>query len=122
MSTTLIIYHNPQCSKSRNALKFLEDNQEKHGYQVETVLYKKTPLDREQLETLVKFLGLKDADSGLLLRPEVKNQASSLKEAIDLIVSEPQHFERPFVVDQKNKKAALGRPDLSDIQRLVENL
>ncbi|CAO3673474.1 unnamed protein product [Rhizopus stolonifer] len=120
--STLTIYHNPQCSKSRSALKFLEENKEKHNYQIEIVLYKKQPLDHEQLEMLVEYLGLSDANFDRLLRPDAQKQVHSLKEAIDFIVSDPQQLERPFVVDKQHKKAALGRPDLGDVQLLVENL
>ncbi|KAG1167255.1 hypothetical protein G6F35_017786 [Rhizopus arrhizus] len=58
----------------------------------------------------------------VLLRPEVQKSVSSLNEAIELILREPQQLERPFVIDAQHKKAALGRPDLSGIEALIANL
>ena len=49
----MILWHNPRCSKSREALKLLEDK----GYEVEVFRYLDTPPSFEQLESLHKVLG-----------------------------------------------------------------
>lgn len=127
MSRILCIYHNPRCSKSRTALKYLEDNQDKYDYKIETVLYQKAPPTTEQLHQLADYLGLKnqpDSDKPwtILLRPDAKKLVSSWEETFDLIEKEPAHLERPFIVDFENKKAALGRPNLDDVEKLAQDV
>jgi arsenate reductase len=127
MSCTLSIFHNPRCSKSRNALTYLEDNKDKHNYNVQVVLYQKETLTRKQLQQLSDYLGLTEQEESkkpwkVLLRPEAQKLASSWEEAFDLLEQDPKHLERPFIVDFENKKAALGRPSLEDVEKLVQSL
>ncbi|KAG2214112.1 hypothetical protein INT46_011914 [Mucor plumbeus] len=123
MSRTLSIFHNPRCSKSRNALAYLEENKDKYDYLVQIILYQKETITRDQLTQLVEYLGLdkKEASWKILLRPEAQKLVSSWDEAFDLLVEEPKYLERPFVVDFEQKKAALGRPDLTDVEALVRD-
>lgn len=106
---TLIIYHNPRCSKSRQTLALIEAA----GAQVETIRYLETPLSpglitelRQKLgyssvrefmrkgEPLYKELGLGDiTDESALIAAMAQN---------------PKLIERPIVV--KGEKAILGRP------------
>jgi arsenate reductase len=124
---SLSIFHNPRCSKSRNALAYLEENKDKYNYDVQIILYQKDPLSREQLEKLSTYLGLTSKEEStqpwkILLRPDAQKLVSSWEETYDLLETEPKHLERPFVVDFENERAALGRPDLSDVEALVQNL
>lgn len=124
---SLSIIHNPRCSKSRNALAYLEDNKDKYNYDVKVILYQKEPLTREQLEQLSNYLGLTAKDDKsepwkILLRPDAQKLVSSWKETYELLEEDPKHLERPFIVDFENGKAALGRPDLSDVEALVQSL
>src|SRR3546814_15644555 len=48
------IYHNPRCSKSRAALKLLEER----GIKPEIVEYLKTPPDAKTLDGLLRKLGM----------------------------------------------------------------
>lgn len=123
MTRTLSIFHNPRCSKSRNALAYLEENKDKYDYLVQINLYQKETITRNQLTQLVDYLGLdkKEASWKILLRPEAQKLVSSWDEAFDLLVEEPKYLERPFVVDFEQKKAALGRPDLTDVEALVRD-
>ena len=50
---SVVIYHNPRCSKSRQTLALLEEN----GVQPEVVKYLETPLSVEQLKVLFSQLG-----------------------------------------------------------------
>ena len=54
--TTIIIYHNPRCSKSRQALELLKN----HHIDPIIVEYLKTPLNLEKLRELRSFFDLKD--------------------------------------------------------------
>ncbi|KAG2198183.1 hypothetical protein INT47_000384 [Mucor saturninus] len=123
----LSIYHNPRCSKSRNALAYLEKNQSKYKYTIDVILYQKEPPTRVQLEKLSSYLGLtnksvEEAPWKILLRPDAQKLASTWEEAYQLLESDPKHLERPFIVEFEQGKAALGRPDLTDVEALVQNL
>ena len=127
-TTGLTVYHNPQCTKSRKSTTLLEENQEKGNYKLDIVKYKVTPPSRETLEILVEYLGIKNNDGpwkedrpwDYLLRPEAQGKATSFEEAFDLIEEDPAMLERPFVIDWDRKIAVLGRPDISKVEKLVE--
>lgn len=107
MSVT--IYHNPRCSKSRETLALLEQ----HSIQPEIVEYLKTPLNNEQIATLVKQLGFTSARE-LMRTKEDAYKALDLKNQqdenalINAMAENPKLIERPIVVN--DDKAALGRP------------
>ena len=128
-TTGLTIYHNPQCTKSSKSTALLKENQEKGNYDLDVIKYKETPPSREVLEILVDYLGMKTNKEGpwkqdrpwdYLLRPEVQGKATSFEEAFDLIKEDPAMLERPFVIDWDRKIAVLGRPDISRVEKLVE--
>ncbi|CEP10103.1 hypothetical protein [Parasitella parasitica] len=122
MSRTLTIFHNPRCSKSRLALAYLEDNKDKHDFILETILYQKQRITKDQLDKLVSSLKVNTKEPSswkILLRPDAQKQVSSWEEAVDLLTTKPENLERPFVIDFDKMKAALGRPDLSNVEALV---
>ena len=49
------IYHNPRCSKSRQALQIIKD----HGIEPKVIEYLKEPLGKSELENIAKSLGLR---------------------------------------------------------------
>jgi len=49
----LIIYHNPRCSKSRAAMKLIEDE----GHEPEVILYLENPPSQKELDELLKAMG-----------------------------------------------------------------
>ncbi|KAI8379435.1 thioredoxin-like protein [Radiomyces spectabilis] len=121
----LTIFHNPRCSKSKCALDFLEEQRKQEGFHLEVVQYQKDPPSRQVIQQLADFLGLTAKDEltkpwDLLMRPEAKNKVNSWNDAYDLLEKNPALLERPFVIDWDQRKAALGRPELSAIQELVE--
>lgn len=106
---TVRIYHNPRCSKSRQALQLLEA----HAATPEVVEYLKTPPTAEELDRLLGMLGLEPRE--LMRRGEKEYKESgaddpalSRAQLIALMVAHPKLIERPIVVS--NGKAALGRP------------
>jgi len=107
MSKTIIM-HNPRCSKSREALKILEEN----GVNAEIVKYLDTPLNKEEIENLLKMLGINARD--LMRTKEDIYKELNLKEVsdenvlINAMVENPKLIERPIVI--KNNKAVIGRP------------
>lgn len=74
--------------------------------------YMKTPVSREELESLIATLGIKPYD--LLRKGEkIYKEAYSKKDAnsfdwIGAMIEHPQLMERPVVI--QGKKAVIGRP------------
>jgi len=112
----VIIYHNPRCSKSRNALALLEDQ----GIEAEVVKYLDTPPNRAELVALLDMLGL--SAKGLMRSKETIykelgiNEINNEDTLIGLMIANPKLIERPIVI--KDGKAAIGRP----IENIVELL
>lgn len=107
--TTIQLYHNPRCSKSRQALALLEER----GYTPEIIDYLETPPDAATLKQLLKKLGLGPRD---ILRKKEKeytelgldNTALTNEQIIEAITRAPKLLERPIVVCGDH--AAIGRP------------
>ena len=103
---SVIIYHNPKCSKSRETLNLLKEN----GIDPEIVLYMDTPPDRAAFHDLLKKLGLEAKD--ILRSSEGKDAGLSpdmdADALIDGLIANPRAIQRPIVV--KGDRAVLGRP------------
>lgn len=103
------IYHNPRCSKSRQALQLLEDA----GVQPDVVKYLEAPLDVKSLDALLTKLGLEPHDvmrTGEDVYKELglKNKPVSREEGLKVLVEHPILLERPIVV--KGDRAVVARP------------
>ncbi|QDU89328.1 Arsenate reductase [Pirellulimonas nuda] len=112
METTVTIYHNPQCSKSREALEYLQAN----GIQPTVVEYLRTPLDIDELRRLVKLLGVAPS-SMVRARDFQRLELDSPTDAdgwLGLIALHPELLERPVVV--VGDRARIGRP----VERLAD--
>ncbi|RUM74706.1 MAG: arsenate reductase (glutaredoxin) [Sulfurovum sp.] len=102
------IYHNPRCSKSREALKLLEEK----NVDVEVIKYLDTPPTKEELKALLKMLGINARD--LMRTKEAIYKELGLKDVedeeklIEAMVEHPRLIERPIVI--KDGKAVIGRP------------
>ena len=111
------IYHNPRCSKSRQTLALLEQN----DIQPDIVLYMDNPLSPDQIKTLLKKLDIAPRD--LLRKGEKAYKERNLKDTtlsdqalLDAMHQEPRLIERPIVVSGENAK--LGRPPESVLELL----
>jgi arsenate reductase len=103
------IYHNPRCSKSRQALQLLQA----HDVNPQIVEYLKTPPDAATLSGLIDMLGMQPRDLMRRKEPEYKQSGAddpdlSRDQLIALMVHHPRLIERPIVVN--DGRAALGRP------------
>ncbi len=113
--STIQIWHNPRCSKSREALKVLEEN----GVEAEVVKYLDVPHTKEEIKKLLKMLGLQSARE-LMRTKEAIYKELGLKEVedeeklIEAMVEHPRLIERPIVI--KDGKAVIGRP----VEKVVE--
>ncbi len=107
MTTT--IYHNPRCSKSRQTLQLLKDNN------IEPVIieYLQSPPSEQVLDEILTLLDIEPRE--LMRNKEAAYQENNLKnpaltraELISAMVQHPILIERPIVIS--NNKAAIGRP------------
>jgi len=105
---SLVLLHNPRCSKSRATKALLEER----GVAFEERLYLDAPLGREELEDLAARLGKPAnewvrrgegafAEAGL-------DQSASADAILDAMAAHPILMERPILV--RGQKAAIGRP------------
>ena len=110
------IWHNPRCSKSRNAVALLEEQ----GVEAEIVKYLDTPPNRQELIEVLDMLGL-SARQFMRTKEEIYKELG-IKDIndedmlINLMVANPKLIERPVVI--KDGKAAIGRP----IENIMEIL
>lgn len=105
----ITIYHNPRCSKSRAAMKILEEK----GIQPAVIEYLQTPPDAKTLDGFLTKLGMEPRQ--LMRKGEAPYKDLNLaddgkgrEELIAAMVENPILIERPIVVNGEN--IALGRP------------
>jgi len=103
-------YHNPRCSKSRQALALLAER----GVEVEIVRYLEAGIVEEDLELLASL-------DGIVRKKEAGSQAMAALHSVDdvaaLLKSNPKVLERPVLV--VNGQAVIGRPP-EDVLQLIE--
>ena len=107
--TIYTIFHNPRCSKSRQALGLLQEQ----GIEPEVVEYLKTPLSTETLQNLCQKLGVNVVDMMRTKERDFKelglgDRGVTDNELLQAITQNPILLERPIVVC--GDKAVIGRP------------
>ncbi|VXC83825.1 arsenate reductase (glutaredoxin) [Pseudomonas sp. 9Ag] len=107
--TDLILYHNPRCSKSRNALELLEQR----GLTPSVIRYLETPPSADELRQILARLGISPRQ--LLRSGEEEYKTLNLtdptltdEQIIDAMVAHPKLIERPILV--VGDAAVIGRP------------
>tara|TARA_A100001234_G_scaffold52039_1_gene43945 strand:- start:345 stop:695 length:351 start_codon:yes stop_codon:yes gene_type:complete len=115
--TKAILLHNPRCSKSRQALKLLEEKKENF----EIFMYLEEQLDKDFLKEIIEKLAMNPRD--LLRTGEPAYKENNLKdtnisddEIINLMIAHPKLIERPIYI--KGTKAIVGRPP-EDVLKIV---
>lgn len=103
-------WHNPRCSKSREAKAILDE----HGTSYTERLYLEDPPDAETLEKVLEALGMEPWDITRLGEEAAKTLGLSEKphvreEWIDILVANPILIERPILV-AGDGRAVVGRP------------
>ena len=95
------LYHNPRCSKSRQAVALLTDA----GYEFEIRLYLKDGIAQEDIEILASVENIirskdtvGDVDTSMLDSNEIQT----------LLTNQPKALERPILIH--NGEGILGRP------------
>ncbi len=103
------IWHNPSCSKSREALSILEEN----NFNKEIFRYLDEKPTKEELKKVLKMLGFKSAREWMRIKEDIykelnlKNEIDEEK-LLDAMVVYPKLIERPVII--KGNKAIIGRP------------
>lgn len=101
------IYHNPHCSKSREALSLLK----KEGVDPEIIDYLKTPPNEAKIRELLYMLGMKPEEiirkKEKIFQENYKDKQFTDDEWIEILCENPVLIERPIVVE--NGKAVIGR-------------
>ncbi|HKZ97025.1 MAG TPA: arsenate reductase (glutaredoxin) [Hyphomicrobiaceae bacterium] len=106
---SLVLYHNPRCTKSRQALKLLEDR----GLKPRIVLYLESPPAAAEIKRLMKLLGLSPRQLMRAKEPLYKelgldNPGLSERDLIGAMAENPILIERPILVSGTH--AVIGRP------------
>ena len=113
---SVVIYHNPRCSKSRNTLALLQEN----NVQPDVVEYLKEAPDAATLKDVLSKLGM--APHELMRKGEAVYKELGLKDfsdeaaLIQAMVENPILIERPIVI--ANGTARIGRPPESVLEIL----
>lgn len=103
------LYHNPRCSKSRQALELLRTR----DVEPEIVEYLKTPPSTAELH---RILDLLEMDPRMLMRKKesvyselaLDDDSLARDELIEAMIAHPILMQRPIAVTAE--RAALGRP------------
>ena len=104
---SVTLYHNPRCSKSREALRLLRER----GVEPQVVEYLKTPPSAAELARVLGLMGTRPQQ--VVRRKEAAEAGidiTTLDDAalIAALAAHPAALERPIAVGAH--KAALGRP------------
>ncbi|MDP3265837.1 MAG: arsenate reductase (glutaredoxin) [Sulfuricurvum sp.] len=110
------IWHNPKCSKSREALALLSET----NSEIEVVKYLEATPSREEIQSLLKNLGI-GARELMRTKEDLYKELGLAKvedEAvlIDALVKYPKLIERPILI--QGDKAIIGRP----VEKVIEFL
>ena len=106
---SVIIYHNPRCSKSRQTLALLQER----GIEPEVIEYLKTPPTSGQLQKIVSAL---EAEPQAIMRSNeddykaarTKVEGMTAKAQLTWLAEHPRVLQRPIVVTDRG--ARIGRP------------
>lgn len=111
------IWHNPKCSKSREALALLEEK----GEEIKVIKYLETVPSRDEIAALLKKLGV-SARELMRTKEDLYKELGLAKvedesALIDAMAEHPKLIERPILIQES--KAIIGRPALKVIEFLA---
>src|SRR5690606_8700466 len=103
------LYHNPRCSKSRQALALLKER----GIEPEIVEYLRNPPSATRLREILRMLGMRPRDlmrkgEEAYRKRKLDNEKLSDRELVEAMVRDPILIERPIAV--AGGRAVVGRP------------
>jgi len=102
------IYHNNRCSKSRSALKLLEES----GKTFEIINYLEEVPSKEELTYIIQLFKIKPIElvrkNEAIRKENFKNKVFSEEGLIDVMIKYPKLIERPIIIN--GNKVVIGRP------------
>ncbi len=107
---SVIVYHNPRCSKSRETVKLLEENH----IDFTTRLYLQDTPRQAEIKQLIKLLGFSSARELMRTSESIYKELKLRDETdenllIKAMEENPKLIERPIVIVD-DKAAKIGRP------------
>ena len=115
----LTIWHNPNCSKSREAYNILEINPEPmHSFD-----YINEPLTKDDILEVMAKLNISDireilrAKEDKYIEFDISNPTKTQDEIIDIVLSNRILIERPIII--KDNIAVIARP-MENLKKLLE--
>ncbi|QQN74887.1 arsenate reductase (glutaredoxin) [Croceicoccus sp. YJ47] len=116
MTSDIVIYHNPECGTSRNALAMIRNA----GIEPHVIEYLKTPPSRAMLESLIARAGISPRE---LLREKgtplaklgLSNPELSDDRLIDAMMEHPILINRPLVVSPLGVKLCRPSEEVLDL-------
>ena len=116
MTTDIIIYHNPECGTSRNALAMIRNA----GIEPHVIEYLKTPPSRPLLVSLIERMGISPRE---LLREKntpfaalrLENPDLTDDELVDAMMEHPLLINRPVVVSPLGVKLCRPSEEVLDL-------
>lgn len=112
----ITIWHNPKCSKSREALQLLE----KKGGEFTVVKYLEENPSRQEIAALIQKLGISARE---LMRTKEElykelglSSVNDEEKLIDALAEYPKLIERPILIE--GDRALIGRP----VEKVIEFL
>lgn len=113
----ITIWHNPRCSKSRNALNLLEEK----NIDAKVVKYLDETPSKDELKDILNKLNMTAQD--LMRKGEAVYKELSLKDEtneeklLDAMLENPKLIERPVII--KGEKAVIARP-IENLEELLK--
>ena len=107
---SVVIYHNPRCSKSRETLALLENQ----GFQPIVELYLQKQYSIDELQSIAQKLGIDDVRQMMRTKDDLYrslNLDNLELSQVELLKAMSEHsilIERPIVIN--GDKAKIGRP------------
>jgi arsenate reductase len=114
----MILWHNPNCSKSRGALELL--NSKNADFKI--VEYLKDIPTKEDIKNILSLLNFEDPRLMMRIKEDkyielnLSNEEITNDMLIEAMVNNPILIERPIVIN--NNKATIGRP-LENILEII---
>jgi len=103
------IWHNPRCSKSREAVSISEEV----GVDTQLLKYLDETPSKEELKEVLKMLGFASAREWMRTKEDIYKELDLANETdeeklLDAMLANPKLIERPVLI--KGNKAIIGRP------------
>jgi arsenate reductase (glutaredoxin) len=104
----ITIWHNPRCSKSRQALALLDEN----GCEKEIIKYLEQTPNKSEIKKVLAMLGISPRElmrtkEDIYKELDLKNENNEEK-LIEAMAENPKLIERPIII--KGNKAIIARP------------